>query len=142
MIKTRNIYKIIILMIIVVLINVFGVINVQARSQDEIDQEEYDKEYRQGLNDPTANPNSWKPNVTEEPVLFEKAGLLLGTINVIGVVCSIIVLIIIGIRYMLGSIEEKAEYKKTIWTYALGMFFLAAATTIPNLIYSIVNGMF
>ena len=141
MIKKKNVYKIIILMLI--LINLFGMAKVvQAKSQDEIDQEEYDQKYQQGLNDPTANPNSWKPTLEEEPIVFEKAGELLGTINVIGVVCSIIVLIVIGVKYMVGSIEEKAEYKKTIWTYILGMFFLAAATTLPNLIYSIFDGLF
>lgn len=103
---------------------------------------EEQQEQQEGLDDPTLNPNAWKPNEEEEPVLFEKAGVLLGTINVIGVVCSVIVLIIIGIKYMFGSLEEKAEYKKTIWTYILGMFLLIAATTIPNIMYNIVGGFF
>lgn len=93
------------------------------------------------LDDPTTNPNSWKPNVVDEPILFEKAGLLLGIINVIGVVCSVIVLTVIGIKYMFGSIEEKAEYKNTIWTYIFGMFLLIAATTIPNILYNVFDGL-
>ena len=137
--KKKFFYRVIVIMLI--LLNLFGTFKVQARDPDAMNQGR-EEQQSESLDDPTLNPNAWKPNVTEEPVLFEKAGLLLGTINVIGVVCSIIVLIIIGIRYMLGSIEEKAEYKKTIWTYALGMFFLVAATTIPNLIYSIVDGLF
>lgn len=103
---------------------------------------EEQQEQQEGLDDPTLNPNAWKPNEEEESVLFEKAGVILGTINVIGVVCSVIVLIIIGIKYMFGSLEEKAEYKKTIWTYILGMFLLIAATTIPNIMYNIVGGFF
>ena len=92
--------------------------------------------------DPIENPNAYAPNITAENEIGEMAGKLLGTINVIGVVCSIIVIIIIGIKYMLGSIEEKAEYKKTIWIYVLGMFFLISATTIPNIIYNIISGIF
>ena len=94
------------------------------------------------IDDPISNANDWKPNIVEETILFEKAGILLGTINVIGVVGSVIVLIIIGIKYMFGSIEEKAEYKKTIWTYILGMFLVISATTIPNLIFQIMDGFF
>ena len=103
---------------------------------------EEQQEQQEGLDDPTLNPNAWKPNEEEEPVLFEKAGVILGIINVIGVVCSVIALIIIGIKYMFGSLEEKAEYKKTIWTYILGMFLLIAATTIPNIMYNVVSGFF
>lgn len=133
--KMKKIFVISILAIILI----FLLGNVYVYADDWYEEQQ---EQQEGLDDPTLNPNAWKPNEEEEPVLFEKAGVLLGTINVIGVVCSVIVLIIIGIKYMFGSIEEKAEYKKTIWTYILGMFFIIAATTIPNIMYNIVSGLF
>ncbi len=37
---------------------------------------------------------------------------ILGTITVIGIVISAITLTVLGIKYMIGSVEEKAEYKK------------------------------
>ena len=42
-------------------------------------------------------------------------------LSVIGSLISVIVLIVLGIKYMLGSTEEKAEYKKRIYRsfYAL-----------------------
>ena len=97
--------------------------------------------YQQGLQDPTENPDSWKPTIGAETELVEKAGIVLGIINVIGIVCSIIILIILGIKYMLGSVEEKAEYKKAILPYIIGFFLLVSATTIPNLIYILVSGL-
>lgn len=97
--------------------------------------------YQQGLQDPIENPDSWKPTIGAETELAEKAGTVLGIINVIGIVCSIIFLIILGIKYMLGSVEEKAEYKKAIIPYIVGFFLLVSATTLPNLIYIIITGL-
>ncbi len=99
------------------------------------------QQYQQGLQDPTENPDSWKPTIGAETELAEKAGTVLGIINVIGIVCSIIFLIILGIKYMLGSVEEKAEYKKAIIPYIVGFFLLVSATTLPNLIYIIITGL-
>lgn len=35
-------------------------------------------------------------------------------IAAVGAIVSVIVLMILGIKYMIGSVEEKAEYKKTM----------------------------
>lgn len=78
----------------------------------------------------------FKPEVKEEK-LSERAGVILGLVNVIGVLISVITLMIVGIKYMVGSIEEKAEYKKTMWTYLLGAFLVFSITTIPNIIFNI-----
>lgn len=37
---------------------------------------------------------------------------IVGVIQTVGIVTSVIVLAILGIKYMIGSAEEKAEYKK------------------------------
>lgn len=130
----KRIIKIFLLIFITIFL--FG--NLGVNADDWYEEESI---YQQGLDDPLSNPNIWKPSVVEEPELLEKAGTILGVINVIGIVCSVLVLTIIGIKYMVGSIEEKAEYKKTMSTYILGMFMLVSATTIPNLIYIVVKGM-
>ena len=57
----------------------------------------------------------------------------------IGIICSVIALMILGIKYMLGSVEEKAEYKKSFGIYILGASLVFAISTIVNLIYSIVK---
>ncbi len=92
--------------------------------------------------DPSKNPDFYKPTQSPtEPEVQEKAGIILGYVNTIGVVVSVITLIIIGIKYMLGSIEEKAEYKKTMIYYFIGAALLFAATTIPNILYNLTTGI-
>lgn len=61
---------------------------------------------------------------------------LVGVITTIGIVASVIVLIIIGIRYMIGSIEEKAQYKKSMMPYIIGAGLVFSASTIANIIYN------
>lgn len=61
---------------------------------------------------------------------------ILGAIQVFGAIVSVGALIIIGIKYMLGSVEEKAEYKKTMWPYILGAIMLFAASQIVTAIYN------
>lgn len=101
-----------------------------------------------GLLDPTEYPDVWNPNYYisgqngEHDVLFEKAGIILGAINVIGVAASIIALMIIGIKYMSGSVEERAEYKQELVPYVLGAIFLFASTTMANIIYNLATKLF
>lgn len=112
----RNLIKIV--LIVIIAMTLLGNTNIYAETYDPIE-----------------NPDKFKPNYTNETPLVDKAGDVLGIINAVGVICSVIVLIIIGIKYMVGSIEEKAEYKKTMWMYILGMALLFSSTTIPNIIY-------
>lgn len=66
---------------------------------------------------------------------------ILGVIEVVGIVLSIIILIILGIKYMIGSTEEKAEYKKTLMPYVIGALVLFTGSIIPNIIYKIVSNL-
>lgn len=63
---------------------------------------------------------------------------IIGILQAIGIVVSVVVVIVLGIKYMMGSAEEKAEYKKTMIPYIIGALLIFAATTIVNVLY----GMF
>lgn len=69
--------------------------------------------------------------------LKQKTGNVLGIVQVIGSVVSVIILMAIGIKYMLGSVEEKAEYKKTLMSYLIGAALVFSGTTIPQILYQI-----
>lgn len=73
--------------------------------------------------------------------LEDKAETILGVIQAIGVVVSVVMLMVIGIKYMMGSIEERAEYKETLKPYIIGAFLVFTGTTIPQLIYQIANNL-
>ncbi len=52
----------------------------------------------------------------------------------VGVVVAVIILMVIGIKYMLGSAEEKAEYKKVFVPYVIGAVLLFAASAIAQVV--------
>ena len=62
-------------------------------------------------------------------------------ITTVGSIISVIVLVIMGIKYMMGSIEEKATYKKTMLPYVIGAVLLFAASTIASVIYNVAKNL-
>ena len=63
----------------------------------------------------------------------------LGLISIVGVALSVIILTIIGLKYMLGSVEERAEYKKELRPYLIGCFILFTGSLVPQIIYDIMQ---
>lgn len=84
----------------------------------------------------TINPN--KNNTTDIAGVGNK---IMGILQVIGILTAVIILMVLGIKYMMGSAEEKAEYKKTMIPYLIGAILIFAATTIANAVYNFVSGM-
>ena len=60
-------------------------------------------------------------------------------LSIMGSALSIICMIILGVKYMTGSVEEKAEYKKTLLPYIIGAVFVFGASTVAAIVYSIFN---
>ncbi len=96
---------------------------------------------------PFNNPGVYNPNIggidgsTDEDVdtITSKVNKIIGAITTVGVAISVITTIILGIKYMVGSIEEKAEYKKTMIPYIIGVIFLLSTSIIVGLIAKLVD---
>jgi len=61
-------------------------------------------------------------------------------LQTVGVVLSVIILIVLGIKYMMGSAEEKAEYKKSMMPYVIGAALIFAASALAQVIYNFFSG--
>jgi len=62
---------------------------------------------------------------------------ILGAVQAVGSFAAVIVLVVVGIRYMTGSVEEKAEYKKTMIPYVVGAVLVFAASNVAAIIYNL-----
>ena len=62
-------------------------------------------------------------------------GNIVGIIQTVGIVLAVVILMILGIKYMMGSAEEKAEYKKTMIPYIIGAVLIFAASNVAGMIY-------
>ena len=63
----------------------------------------------------------------------------IGVIRTVGVGISIIMLSYIGIKYMMASANERAEFKKSMFIYVMGAVFVFAATNILTMIVQYVE---
>ena len=59
---------------------------------------------------------------------------ILSIITGVGIVLSVVVIAVLGIKYMMGSTEEKAEYKKTMIPYVVGAVLVFGASTIATIV--------
>ena len=82
-----------------------------------------------------SDANYYKPNQTiEQGEFINRVGNVLGWIRTIGMLVAVIALVVIGIKYIFGSVEGKAEYKKTIFPYLIGCFMLMTISIIIGFI--------
>lgn len=83
--------------------------------------------------------NTYRGNMGNSPIFDKFANVIIGVIQVVGTLTSVIVLVVIGIRYMVSSIEQKAEYKKTMGNYIIGCVMLFAISNILGIAYDILS---
>ena len=77
---------------------------------------------------------------TNEQVISFGAKLV-PIVRAIGVIAAVVILMIVGIKYMIGSAEEKAEYKKTMPAYVIGAILVFAASQIIAFIIKISSSL-
>ena len=63
---------------------------------------------------------------------------LVGVLQVAGTIISVIALIIIGIKYMISSVEEKSQMKGVLGYYITGCVLVFAATNVVAFLYNII----
>lgn len=66
---------------------------------------------------------------------------LIGIITTVGVVVAVIILLVLGIKYMTGSASEKAEYKKTMIPYLVGAILIFGASAITKVVVGLAQGI-
>ena len=66
---------------------------------------------------------------------------IIGILQVVGILVSVVVLMILGIKYMMGSAEENAEYKNTFIPFIIGALLVFAASSLAKVIYEWVTGI-
>lgn len=81
------------------------------------------------------SPSEIKPSNVETSPITKVGGSVIGILQTVGIVLSVIVLIVIGLKYMMGSAEEKAEYKKTLMPYVVGAALIFAASALAQVVY-------
>ncbi len=69
--------------------------------------------------------------------IFSKGGNLLRILRNIAAIVAIVTITIIGVRYILGSTEQRATYKETMLPVVIGCILVGGLASILTLIQSI-----
>lgn len=78
-------------------------------------------------------------NNTDTTKISNFGKTIVSIIQVAGIVVAVVILLILGIKYMMGSAEEKAEYKKTMIPYLVGAALIFGASSIVTVVYNVIN---
>ncbi len=67
------------------------------------------------------------------------SSLVYNTLLILGIVVVVIVGLVIGIKFMTGSVEQKAEIKQTLPPYIVGCIIIFGAFTIWSIVVNVLN---
>lgn len=89
------------------------------------------------------DPSTWTGNTAGTGATTTKVtdwiNTIINIVSTVGSGAAIIVLIVLGIKYMMGSAEEKAEYKKTLLPYIIGAAFVFGASALTGVVYNFIS---
>lgn len=69
----------------------------------------------------------------------EAISKILSIITNIGIIISVIIPAIVGVKYMIGSVEERAEYKKDMIPYFVGAVLIFGISIIIKIVQAFGN---
>ena len=79
------------------------------------------------------------PDNTVKQPIYNVGNTVVTILSTIGSIVSVVVLVALGIKYMMGSVEERAEYKKAMTPYIIGAVMVFAITNILSIVVGIVQ---
>lgn len=65
------------------------------------------------------------------------AGKVIKMIRNVAVIGGVIILVILGCKYMMGSVEEKAGYQKSLIPLVVGIVVIMGATSIASFLFEL-----
>lgn len=69
--------------------------------------------------------------------IMGSVGNVIKTIRNASVIIGVIILIILGLKYMMGSVEEKSGYQKSFIPLIVGIIVVMSATTIASFLFGL-----
>lgn len=87
------------------------------------------------------SPDFWKPTNEDvgQSTIANKGNVVVTVIRNVGIVISVLALMLIGIKEMVSSAEEKSIIKEAMPGYILGAIMVSAIATIPTIIYNLIS---
>ena len=85
------------------------------------------------------NPDDYKPEINSSDRFNSIVGFILGILQVLGLILMVIGIAIIGLKTILGSADEKAEYQGKAIGILVGAAIIFGISTITKFIISVIE---
>ena len=85
------------------------------------------------------DPNKFQPDpITQNEIGdgIEVGQKIVSVINIVGTIILVLAIMGLGIKYLVGSAEQRSDYKKTMIPILIGAFILYGVSWILKLIYN------
>ncbi len=82
--------------------------------------------------------NSSKQNVNMGS-LTSQIGKVIAYLRNAAVIIGVVIIVILGIKYMTGSVEEKAGYQKSFVPLIVGIVVVVSATSIASFLFGMLS---
>lgn len=92
-----------------------------------------------GIETVTGNPGAYIQGGGNDGKAADIGRTIVGIIRAIGIAILTLTLTIIGIKYILASVEEKAQYKQAMIPYVIGAVLIFAGSQVTQIIYNAVH---
>ena len=89
----------------------------------------------------TFDPWQVQPNGIDGETVTHYTNKFASILTVAGIVIAVICLMVLGLKFIIGSATEKAEYKKTLVPVVIGIAMIALITSIVAGLYSVGNSL-
>ena len=90
----------------------------------------------------SVDPDAYEPKELTSSDAGEFIGIansIIAAIQIFGAVVAAVAIIALGIKYMLGSVQDKATYKETMIPYLIGAVMVFAIPSIVRVLFEIVT---
>ena len=91
--------------------------------------------------DVITNPGGYRPSDqltgTSASKIESITSKILTVLSNIGIVVSVVSISIVGVKYMAGSLEEKAKYKESMFPYVVGIILVFGISSVVKALQAI-----
>lgn len=67
----------------------------------------------------------------------QTAGKIIKLLRNFSVIAGVILIIVLGVKYMMGSVEQKSDYQKSFVPLVIGIILVIGATSIASFLFSL-----
>lgn len=65
------------------------------------------------------------------------AGKIIVLLRNFSIIAGVILIIVLGVKYMMGSVEQKSDYQKSFVPLVIGIILVIGATSIASFLFSL-----